>query len=46
MLRLRYVDGLGSKEIAERLGKNDDAVRAAVSRALRQLQAKLRESTS
>lgn len=44
MLRLRFAEGLGSREIAERLGKSDEAVRASLSRALRQLQIKLREA--
>jgi RNA polymerase sigma-70 factor (subfamily 1) len=46
MLRLRFAEGLGSREIAEKLGKTDEAVRAAVSRALRQLQAKLRAANA
>ncbi len=38
MLRLRYADGLASRDIAEKVGKTDDAVRAALSRALRALE--------
>jgi RNA polymerase sigma-70 factor (ECF subfamily) len=42
-LRLRYVDGLPSKEIAERLGKTDGAVRVMLTRSLAKLQALLGE---
>ncbi len=37
-LRLRYFDGLGSKEIAEKLGKSNGAVRVMLSRSLARLQ--------
>jgi len=37
-LRLRYVEGLQSKEIAERIGKSDGAVRVMLSRSLSKLQ--------
>ena len=37
-LRLRYVDGLPSKQIAEQLGKTDGAVRVMLTRALNRLQ--------
>ncbi|MBL9125564.1 MAG: sigma-70 family RNA polymerase sigma factor [Planctomycetaceae bacterium] len=37
-LRLRYIDGLPSKEIATRIGKSDGAVRVMLSRALKELQ--------
>jgi len=37
-LRLRYVDGLPSKEIAQRLGKSDGAVRVLLTRTLARLQ--------
>lgn len=37
-LRLRYVEGLPSKEIASRLGKSDGAVRVMLTRALDRLQ--------
>lgn len=37
-LRLRYVEGLPSKEIAAQLGKTDGAVRVMLTRALRVLQ--------
>lgn len=37
-LRLRYVLGLPSKEIAERMGKSDGSVRVMLSRALDKLQ--------
>lgn len=38
-VRLRYVDGLPTREIAERLGKSDVAVRVMLSRTLQKLQA-------
>jgi len=37
-LRLRYVDGLPTKEIAERMGKSDGAVRVLLTRSLSRLQ--------
>lgn len=37
-LRLRYVENLPSKEIAERMGKSDGAVRVMLTRALDKLQ--------
>lgn len=37
-LRLRYVEGLPSKEIAEQLGKSDGAVRVLLTRSLQKLQ--------
>jgi RNA polymerase sigma-70 factor (ECF subfamily) len=37
-LRLRYLDGLPSKDIAERLGKTDGAVRVMLTRSLARLQ--------
>lgn len=37
-LRLRYVSGLPSKEIAQRLGKTDGAVRVMLTRALDKFQ--------
>jgi RNA polymerase sigma-70 factor (ECF subfamily) len=37
-LRMRYIEGLPSKQIAERLGKSDGAVRVMLSRALGRLQ--------
>ena len=37
-LRLRYVENLPSKEIAERLGKTDGAVRVLLTRTLSRLQ--------
>lgn len=40
-LHLRYVEGLPSKEIAERLGKTDGSVRVLLTRSLRRLQALL-----
>ena len=37
-LRLRYVENLPSKDIAERLGKSDGSVRVMLTRALSKLQ--------
>lgn len=37
-LSLRYLEGLPSKEIAERLGKSDGAVRVLLTRSLQKLQ--------
>jgi RNA polymerase sigma-70 factor (ECF subfamily) len=37
-LRLRYLEGLPSKEIAERMGKTDGSVRVMLTRALGRLQ--------
>lgn len=37
-LQLRYLEGLPSKEIADRLGKSDGAVRVMLTRALAKLQ--------
>ena len=42
-LRLRYVEGLPSKEIAQRLKKSDGATRVLLSRSVAQLQATLSE---
>jgi RNA polymerase sigma-70 factor (ECF subfamily) len=42
-LRLRYVEGLPSKEIAERLGKTDGAIRVMLTRSLSKLQELLGE---
>ena len=40
-IRLRYVEGLPSKEIADKLGKTDTAVRVLLSRAMRKLEGNL-----
>ena len=40
-LRLRYVEGLPTKEIAALLGKTDGAVRVLLTRSLQRLQALL-----
>lgn len=40
-IQMRYVEGLPSKEIAERIGKSDGAVRVLLSRTLRQLEERL-----
>jgi RNA polymerase sigma-70 factor (ECF subfamily) len=37
-IRLRYVDGLATRDIAERLGKSDVAVRVLLSRTVQKLQ--------
>jgi RNA polymerase sigma-70 factor (ECF subfamily) len=42
-LRLRYLVGLPSKEIAQKLGKTDGAVRVMLSRSLAKLQELLAE---
>ena len=42
-LRLRYLIGLPSKEIAQKFGKSDGATRVMISRALSRLQDMLRE---
>lgn len=43
-LRLRYIEGLPSKEIAERLGKSDGATRVLLSRSLNKLQEMLAQN--
>ena len=43
VLRLRYLVGLPSKEIAQKLGKSDGATRVMISRALSKLQGMLSE---
>ena len=40
-IRLRYAEGLPTKEIAEKLGKTDVATRVLLSRSMRQLEKKL-----
>ena len=42
-LRLRYLIGLPSKEIAAKLGKSDGAMRVMLSRSLAKLQEMLAE---
>jgi RNA polymerase sigma-70 factor (ECF subfamily) len=37
-IRMRYVEGLGTKEIAGRVGKSDVAIRVMLSRAVQKLQ--------
>jgi RNA polymerase sigma-70 factor (ECF subfamily) len=44
-LRLRYVENMPSKEIAERLGKKDGAVRVMLTRSLQKLQGILGEES-
>ena len=40
-IRLRYAEGLPTKEIADRLGKTDVATRVLLSRSMRQLEKEL-----
>lgn len=42
-IRLRYVENMPSKEIAEKLGKSDAAIRVMLTRSLKKLQALLAE---
>lgn len=42
-LRLRYVEGLPTRDVAERLGKTDGAIRVLLSRTLAKLQEVLAE---
>lgn len=42
-LRLRYIENLSSKDVAERLGKTDGAIRVLLSRTLARLQEVLTE---
>ena len=44
-LRLRYVDGLPSKEIANQLGRTDGATRVLLTRSLAKLQELLRHDS-
>lgn len=44
LLRLRYVEGLPTKDVAERLGKTDGAVRVLLTRTLSRLQQLLSDS--
>jgi RNA polymerase sigma-70 factor (ECF subfamily) len=43
-LRLRYVEGLATKEVADRLGKSDGAIRVLLSRTVAQLRGVLEEA--
>ncbi|MFO1021094.1 MAG: sigma-70 family RNA polymerase sigma factor [Planctomycetales bacterium] len=43
-LQLRYVEGLSTKEVAERLGKTDGAIRVLLTRTVADLQERLMES--
>ena len=43
VLHLRYIEGLNTKEIAERVGKSDGAVRVLLSRSVSKLQQTLGE---
>ena len=40
-IRMRYVDGLSTKEVAKRIGKTDVATRVLLSRSMRDLESKL-----
>ncbi len=42
-IRMRYVDGLPTKQIAEELGKTDVAIRVLLSRSMRQLEKQLED---
>jgi RNA polymerase sigma factor (sigma-70 family) len=44
LIKLKHMDGLSHKEIASIVGKSEDAVRQALSRAMRELRTLL-EST-
>lgn len=44
-LRMRYLEGMPSREIASRLGKTDGAIRVLLTRTLRKLQDDLGEHT-
>ncbi len=46
ILRLKYVEGLPSKEIAERIGRSDGAVRVMLTRSVSKLQEILDEESS
>ncbi|KLU07696.1 ECF sigma factor AdsA [Rhodopirellula islandica] len=41
VIRLRYVDGMPTKQIAEQLGKTDVSIRVLLSRSMRQLEKQL-----
>ncbi len=43
VIRMRYVDGLATKQIAEQLSKTDVAVRVLLSRSMRQLEKMLED---
>lgn len=43
-IRLRFVEGLPTKDIAEQIGKSDGAVRVLLSRTIAQLQERLAET--
>lgn len=44
ILKLRFVDGLATKEIADRVGKTDGAIRVLLTRTLSKLQEMLSDS--
>jgi RNA polymerase sigma-70 factor (ECF subfamily) len=44
ILRLRYTDGLTTREIADRVGSSDAAIRVQLSRAVARLQELLDEA--
>jgi RNA polymerase sigma-70 factor (ECF subfamily) len=41
VLQMRYVDGLATRDIAERMGKSDVAIRVMLSRTIKTLEARL-----
>jgi len=43
VVRMRYVEGLPTKQIAEKLGKNDVAIRVLLSRCMRILENQLKD---
>jgi len=43
VVRMRYVEGLTSKKIAEALGKTDVAIRVLLSRSMRHLEKQLED---
>ena len=45
-IRLRYIEGLPTKEIADQIGKTDGAIRVMLTRAIKKLEQLLAESDS
>ena len=43
VIRMRYAEGMPTKEIAEKTGKTDVAVRVMLSRSMRQLEKQLED---
>ena len=42
-VRMRYAEGMPTKQIAEKLGKTDVAIRVLLSRSMRQLEKQLED---